>query len=313
MKFPSLVVVLWLGFWSPPGSPFEWPFDRITNSTNGQFQYELVKITDYATSLRNGIKCYLDGKWLQGVHGLVVKVKFEDDLEWAVKIADVQSDFNSVTASIEAVESSKMIERYCPEIPIPKVRGQLQFLLNSTLGYYLMDWVEGEALKNRLEPPWSSATEHTIPNTTLVQLADLFYNLTVCEIPEIESEIFLDVANSCIVSRLLSREHWNAVLYPFRHFSTDSLPSTRDWAKACFLMSLPFLWIAEPSEDSEGSYNGLDLMILFTWVLKQFSPTDPQTFVLYFWDPQCENILLDKQDNLKAYLRPNFLFANKLA
>jgi hypothetical protein len=208
MLILSLVVVLlWqVSIGASSGQHFHWPSGRLANSNNAQFEDELRKVSDYATSLRSGVKCCFDGSWFEGRVGVVAKLKFEDNIEWAMKIEENPPPHDSLEEMTEAIESSKAIERYCPELLIPKVHGELQTLLNSTLVYYLMDWVEGEPIHKIFEPPWSEVTQHgnlnfTIPETTLFQLAEYFYNLTVCQIPEEESKILLvyQVVNLCSV------------------------------------------------------------------------------------------------------------------
>ena len=89
----------------------------------------------------------------------------------------------------------KMLEKYCPHIPVPRVHGEMGVFLN--MSYYFMDWMPGKIMawdckylrigedvdvvgeKNEM---WNV----TIPAGIMRQLAEATYNLTNCPIPKEE-------------------------------------------------------------------------------------------------------------------------------
>ena len=56
----------------------------------------------------------------------------------------------------------------------------------------------------------------------------------------------------------------------------------------------------DSSQPSEKLFNGLDKMLLLSWVHKQFIASDNQPFVLHYWDLRMPNILIDQDNNIIA-------------
>ena len=44
--------------------------------------------------------------------------------------------------------------------------------------------------------------------------------------------------------------------------------------------------------------DGLDKMILLSWLRRKFSESDDERFVLHYWDLRMPNIIIDDDDNL---------------
>jgi hypothetical protein len=47
-------------------------------------------------------------------------------------------------------------------------------------------------------------------------------------------------------------------------------------------------------------FDGLDMMILLSWLLRKLSDSDNQPFVLHYYDLRPPNIILDKDGNFLA-------------
>ena len=93
------------------------------------------------------------------------------------------------------ITSLRLLERYCPEIPVPRVHGDLGLLVNGSLMYYFTDWIDGRTLEVDPDSTWTYLNETvddkvlvniTLPMGLATQLAEFLYNLTTCPIPEKE-------------------------------------------------------------------------------------------------------------------------------
>jgi hypothetical protein len=164
---------------------------------------ELQKISDYASSLRAGIRSVVHPDVWKGALGVVRRVDFDDGVQWAAKICPSGCIVNMRLA----INSVNAIERCCPNIPTPRFHGDIGYLANKSRTYYLMDWIEGKALSEdmvykQVTRPGSdgkstSIQVATIPEKNIItQLAEFVYNLTTCPIPEIESMSFCCVSDS---------------------------------------------------------------------------------------------------------------------
>ena len=51
---------------------------------------------------------------------------------------------------------------------------------------------------------------------------------------------------------------------------------------------------------SKKPFNGLDKIVLLSWILEQFSGADRQPFVLHYWDLRMPNIMIDDDYNIIA-------------
>ncbi len=76
------------------------------------------------------------------------------------------------------------------------------------------------------------------------------------------------------------------------------IPSAATWVSRLFIHR----WNLLTSAPSQPPYNGLDRILLLTWVLEQFTgETEHQPFVLHYWDLRVENILIDNDHNIAGY------------
>jgi hypothetical protein len=83
-------------------------------------------------------------------------------------------------------------------------------------------------------------------------------------------------------------------LVPFSGYSATGLNASV-WVKERFKAAQ-----LDSSQPSEKPFDGLDKMLLLSWVRTQFSESDDQPFVLHYWDLRPPNILIDKDNNLVA-------------
>jgi len=83
-------------------------------------------------------------------------------------------------------------------------------------------------------------------------------------------------------------------LVPVFGYSVTGL-NTSAWVKDHFKAAQ-----LDSSEPSEKPFDGLDKMLLLSWVRKQFSGLDDQPFVLHYWDLRMPNILTDEDNNMVA-------------
>jgi hypothetical protein len=165
--------------------------------TKEQFLVELSKISAYASSLRHGLQNSINDKWLEGGQGIVVPITFEDGVKWAAKVSVAPGSINSATKSLRA------IERYCPDIPAPRVQGMRgRFISNPTIKYYIVEWMEGRSLwddehagqyvydyhRSSMNEKVLSGLNVTLSEKIVSQLAEFVYNLTTCPIPHAASK-----------------------------------------------------------------------------------------------------------------------------
>ena len=81
----------------------------------------------------------------------------------------------------------------------------------------------------------------------------------------------------------------------FGKLDTTSLEAINatTWVKRQFAA-----WHLHPDIKSVKPYDGLDTMLLFSWVLTKFSQLDNQPFVLHYADLRMPNIIIDKGNNM---------------
>ena len=165
----------------------------LTNVTGGRipFLQALRLITDAAAPLHNNNEVHFFDLVDKGAGGLIGRLDFYDGATWAVKIGA-----ENVSDRVRyGVATMKMLEKYCPEIPVPRVHGNLTLLGN--LSYYFMDWVPGKIMAwdcnydkigegvnevGEMNEKWNV----TVPERIMKQLAEVTYNLTNCPIPKEE-------------------------------------------------------------------------------------------------------------------------------
>jgi hypothetical protein len=175
---------------------------RFVNLTGGEghLPSTLKHIEQAASQLRNGTPCSMDTKWFHGSFGMVATMVFNDGVKWAVKV----SEHELKVAILQAMSVVRVIERYCPAIPVPRTHGEIQFLENNTHVFYFMDWMDGIPLDRdpqcRVSGPLVNTTTNaiiddsvivTLPEKIITDLAEFTYNLTMCPIPEKECKYIL--------------------------------------------------------------------------------------------------------------------------
>lgn len=164
-----------------------------------QFEAELEKASEHASSLRNGLKCGFD-KFNYYGPALVGKLCFDDGICWAAKF--VKNDDDRRNLGIRIMES---IEIYCPELPIPRFQESSTCTENQTMCYYLMDWVKGRTLQchRDYKEEKRDIVENgirtgqievniTMPKQVPAQLASFVHKLATCPIPAEESTYGLE-------------------------------------------------------------------------------------------------------------------------
>jgi hypothetical protein len=165
-------------------------------------EYDLTMIRHQAYELRNRSWCIFGEQWFEGFHGVVAPVLFEDGEKWAVKITRNTSALRKdITNGHKCIA---LVEQYCPDIPVPKVKSDLMTSKSGSLVYYFMEWIDGIPLD---EDPFFKQVRQTendldhstgvprvivsIPDKTVKQLAAFAYNITTCPIPNHECKSVL--------------------------------------------------------------------------------------------------------------------------
>lgn len=178
--------------------------DRLYNAAGGKHEFlmDLVRISDRASALRGGIENIV-GEIRQGGSALIQRLDFDDGVRWAAKMSQ-----NKFLPEMRYARSSlNGIQRYCPNIPAPRFQGEIETLANSSLIYYITDWIDGTELFEKLryeelqfderflnsEGNESIHINVTLSNKLITQLAEFAYNLTACPIPKYEGKsLFLN-------------------------------------------------------------------------------------------------------------------------
>ena len=81
----------------------------------------------------------------------------------------------------------------------------------------------------------------------------------------------------------------------------DENPSALEALNATTWVKRQFVaWHLHPHIKSVKPYDGLDTMLLFSWVRAKFSKLDNQPFVLYYADLRMPNIIIDEEINMIA-------------
>jgi hypothetical protein len=199
-------------FFTSCRADFKPPHELFIEITGGeeQFSTQLKIIERYGSELRNGTKCHLETQYYQGCNGMVARATFNDGIQWAVKIQANDDDgygYESMTRTINAMCA---IGRYCPDLPTPRIRGEMGYLANQTLIYHFMDWMKGISLDEdpdyiEISEPESNTElnttlpvyiQGTLPEKTIVGLAEFVYNLSTCALPQSEGKHFTYLTES---------------------------------------------------------------------------------------------------------------------
>jgi hypothetical protein len=70
------------------------------------------------------------------------------------------------------------------------------------------------------------------------------------------------------------------------------------WAKEQFVVVSGL----DSLEPAEKPFDGLDNILLLSWIRRKLASSDHQSFVWHYWDLRPPNIILDKDDNLIGYV-----------
>lgn len=174
--------------------PAENVTQRFIDVAGGQepLQEQLSDILERASYHNNGQPCTVD-KVIEGRNTLVLRICFHEKECWAAKVWENTYYFPESAAA--AVNSLKAIERYCPgQVPHPTLHGDLFESKNGVFLYYLTDWIDDGINFVDHEEFIHLADDLKRYNQTFLEgvarkLAQFFYNLTTCPIPEIERKI----------------------------------------------------------------------------------------------------------------------------
>jgi hypothetical protein len=94
-------------------------------------------------------------------------------------------------------------------------------------------------------------------------------------------------------------------IVPMNGYSVRTNLSTNEWVKKQFRFRYLY-----NSTQVRKPFDGLDVMLLCSWVYQKFAGSENQRFVLHYWDLQLNNIMIDENENLISYksfvLKANF-------
>ena len=173
----------------------DWIFDDIFKAIGGEeaFIPEMEKIAQHASSLRNGTHCRFDSDYDEGGGAFVGRLHFSDGVDWAAKVSvNDERLLEGMTCAIKALEAVKL---YCPNVRAPQVYGKN---LNTTLIYYLMEWIDGKPEEDWAVEWWREFEKAEVRNKSgsgnisrwdvklseplAAELNSFFYNLSTCPI-----------------------------------------------------------------------------------------------------------------------------------
>jgi hypothetical protein len=89
------------------------------------------------------------------------------------------------------------------------------------------------------------------------------------------------------------------IVIKLMNLTVGETADVKSWVKGRFIKNLELL-----STKPSGS-DGLDMMLLLSWITTKFS-ADSEDFALLYWDLRPENILVDEHHNLVGYVFPQF-------
>lgn len=250
-----------------------------------QFEFEMKNVVAEASTLNNGTHASVV-EFNYGSNALIAKVCFADGICWAAKIMENCRLSERITWF--ATEAMTLIDRYCPEISIPKLKRRS--ISQGRLMYYFTEWIEGKPLLTKVQGSAITGETFSIPENIVISLAEFVYNLTTCPIPEEESEILSRLYTDGLVSKMRG----DCFIFTSRNNTIREAESTIVWAKKQFVAKRLI------SKLSIKPFDGLDEMLLLSWVNSKLFDSDDQPFVLHHWDMGMLNILIDEDNNLRA-------------
>ena len=251
------------------------------------FEAEVRNAVAEASSLRGGIPAsVVDFKISRTI---VAKICFIDDICWAAKMREIVPYDRETEYGIGAM---MLVENYCPNIPISKFKGYAQ----RKLLYYFTEWIEGRSLLDEVFGPQAYAQigeTFSIPERIVTSLAEFVYNITTCPIPRKKCKstykLFADAVS------IIQLDDFSFLGFAARNETELQAMNAITWARRQFVT-----WhlLKQGTDHSVKPFDGLDKMLLLTWVVRKFSETKDQPFVLHYWDLRLPNILINGVDNI---------------
>jgi len=246
---------------------------------------EIQTTLDAASKLR-GEPCIVDDVFIS--NSLVLKICFPDGDCWAAKWGS-KDQLEEIFADIKTLDR---VEHYCPHIPVSKMKG---WNIGNHLVSYFTEWVEGVPLTNRtrttLTPSESGVFEAAIPPQLITALAEFVFNLSTCSIPVGES-IAPNFEHPNHEVHKMQNDHSS---YTVQRLIQQSVMNATTWAR-CQFINCYFLH----DFPIPGPYDGLDVLLLLSWILKTFSILDSRNepMVLHYWDLSLANIIVTGEDQI---------------
>jgi hypothetical protein len=227
---------------------------RVLQALGGidQFEFELKNVVAEASMLNNGIYASVV-EFNYGSNALIAKICFADGICWAAKMMENCPLSELVTWF--ATEAMTLVDRYCPEIPIAKLKRRSTS--QGRLVYYLTEWIEGKPLSTRVNDSFINGEIFSIPENVIISLAEFVYNLTTCPIPEREREI----PSRLYIDGLTSKIRCDFLSLTIRNNTALEAITTTAWAKLQFVAQRLI-----SSKPSFKPFDGLDEILLLSWV-----------------------------------------------
>jgi hypothetical protein len=119
------------------------PEHRVLQAIGGvdQFEFEVKNVISEASLLHNDIPASLV-EFGCGSNSLIAKICFANGTCWGAKMMENYPLYELAISS--ATEAMTLVERYCPGIPISKLKGW--GTSKGKLLYYFTEWIEGKPL-----------------------------------------------------------------------------------------------------------------------------------------------------------------------
>ena len=263
----------------------------------------LSEIIERASLLREGRPCVLHS---QTGHrrSVIFRICFGDDECWAAKVSENVSYLPRFAT--RAVKSLKAIEKHCPNTPHTKVFGDLFETADGTFVYYFSEWIDGAV-------GWGSHKESSYVdssngnqryNVTFVdnftkQWAQFFHNLTSCPIPEHEC-IILQVRRPRLTAVADMVNDNNFLEGVTSHHIAENGTIEASSLTTNIFISVSLLLYNQPPKDWDPiPWSGFEKMALLSWIHLKMKNPESHKFVLYYGDLNPENLLVDKEGQLK--------------
>jgi hypothetical protein len=214
---------------------------------------------------------------------LILKICFPDGDCWAAKVADDNSFLDILFGS----KALRMLEIYCPDIPVPKFKGLgggEHFISQYT------EWAEGEVLSSRATLIEETG-EVSIPPQVVTSLAEFVFNLSTCGIPH-TTRIFPKFEFSKYEVQESQIDRLSRVVPPFLR---PPVMNATTWARREFIR-----FYLLPDSRTPDPYDALDVLLLLAWVAQAFSAPDllNDPLALHYWDLSFGNIIVNEANQI---------------